>query len=110
MSIIYLQIILLAFALFMTYSLFLHWKKKNISTKLFIGWIIIFGVFAFMALFPKLLEPLLKELFIVRVMDLGMILAFMVLTYITIENNIKIKNLESQIEKLVRKISVKSEK
>lgn len=35
-----------------------------------------------------------------------MIGTFMILTYITIENNIKIKNLEDKIEKLVRKISL----
>jgi hypothetical protein len=34
----------------------------------------------------------------------------MILTYITIENNIKIKNLETKIEKLVRKISIKNKK
>lgn len=39
-------------------------------------------------------------------MDLGMIGTFMILTYVTIENNIKIKNLENTIEKLVRKISI----
>lgn len=49
----------------------------------------------------------MKELFIVRVMDLGMIGSFMILTYVTIENNIKIKNLEDKIEKLVRKLSIK---
>jgi len=106
MNIITLQIVLLAFALLMTYSLFLHWKKKNITNKFFLTWLFIFLVFIFLALFPKILEPLLKELFIVRVMDIGMIGTFMILTYITIENNIKIKNLEEKIEKLVRKISV----
>lgn len=110
MSIITLQIVLLAFALFMTYSLFLHWKKKNISNKFFISWLIIFAVFIFLALFPKTLEPLMKELFIVRVMDLGMIGTFMILTYITIENNIKIKKNEDQIEKLVRKIAISKNK
>lgn len=108
MNVIFLQILLIAFALVMAYSLFLHWKKKNISDKFFISWLIIFVVFIFLALFPKLLEPLMKELFIVRVMDLGMIGTFMILTYVTIENNIKIKNLEDKIEKLVRKISVKN--
>lgn len=107
MSIITLQIVLLAFALLMVYSLFLHWKKKNISNKFFFTWLIIFFVFIFLAMFPKVLEPLMRELFIVRVMDLGMIGTFMILTYITIENNIKIKNLEDKIEKLVRKISIK---
>jgi len=107
MNIITLQIVLLAFGLLMTYSLFLHWKKKNISNKFFIGWLAVFVVFIFLALFPKVLEPLMKELFIVRVMDLGMIVTFMILTYVTIENNIKIKNLEDKIEKLVRKLSIK---
>lgn len=110
MNVIFLQILLIAFALVMVYSLFLHWKKKNVSNKFFISWLIIFVVFVFLALFPKLLEPLIKELFIVRVMDLGMIGTFMILTYVTVENNIKIRNLEDKIEKLVRKITVKKVK
>jgi len=110
MNIITLQIILLAFAILMVYSLFLHWKKKDISNNLFFFWIVIFSLFIFIAIFPKILEPLLKELFIVRVMDLGMICAFMILTYVTIENNIKIKKTEKQIEKLVRKISLRKVK
>jgi hypothetical protein len=110
MNIITLQLVLIAFALLMTYSLFLHWKKKNISNKFFFSWLVIFGIFVFLSLFPKLLEPLLKELFIVRIMDLGMIGTFMILTYVTIENNIKIKNLEDKIERLVRKITVKKVK
>ncbi|MDD2482667.1 MAG: DUF2304 domain-containing protein [Candidatus Shapirobacteria bacterium] len=107
MNIITLQIILFAFAIFMAYSLFLHWKKKNISNNLFFFWICIFSLFIFITFFPKILEPLLKELFLVRVMDLGMIGTFMILTYVSIENNIKIKNLEEKMEKLVRKISLK---
>jgi len=107
MRIIYLQILLLFFALFMVYSLYLHWKRKNISTRMFTFWLVLFSLFIFITFFPKILEPLLKELFIVRVMDLGMIVTFMILTYVTIENNIKIKNLEKTIEKLVRKIAIK---
>ena len=52
----------------------------------------------------------MKELFIVRMMDLGMIGTFMILTYVTVENNIKIKKYEEQLEKIVRKISIKNEK
>lgn len=107
MNIITLQLILIAFALLMTYSLFLHWKKKNISNNFFVSWLVIFIVFVFLSLFPKSLEPLMEELFIVRVMDLGMIGTFMILTYVTIENNIKIKNLEIKIEKMARKIAIK---
>lgn len=109
MNIITMQLVLIAFALLMTYSLFLHWKKKSITNKFFFSWLVVFGVFVFLSLFPKLLEPLLKELFIVRMMDLGMIGTFMILTYVTIENNIKIKKMELMVEKLVRKITTKKE-
>jgi len=110
MNIITLQLVLLAFAVFMVYSLFLHWKKNNISNNLFLFWIIVFLLFSFITFFPKILEPLLIELFIVRVMDLGMIGTFMVLTYVTIENNIKIKKMEERQEKIVRNMAVKQTK
>lgn len=107
MRIIYLQVILLCFAMFIVYSLFLHWKKKNVSNRLFFIWVGVWLIFIFFDFFPQVLEPLLRELFIVRVMDLAMIGTFMILTYITIENNIKIRNLENRIEKLVRRLAVK---
>jgi hypothetical protein len=110
MTIIGVQLILIGFALFMVYVLFLHWKKKNVSNKMFGVWCFIWLVFIYFSIFPTTLAPLLKELFIVRVMDIGMIGAFMILTYVTIENNIKIKKTEEIIEKLVRIISLKSEK
>lgn len=107
MSIITLQLILFGFALFMVYSLFLHWKKKNISNRVFVFWVVVFSLFVFITFFPKLTEPLLKELFIVRIMDLGMIGTFMILTFITIENNIKIKKMEERQEKIIRNLAIK---
>lgn len=110
MNVIFLQLVLLCFALFMVYSLFLHWKKKNINNTVFTVWLILWVGFLFITFFPQKLEPLLKSLFIVRVMDLAMILAFMVLIYLTFENNIKIKKYEKDLEKLVRIISLKRKK
>lgn len=106
MNIIILQVLLLGFALLMIYSLFLHWKKKEISTGLFFFWLIIFLFFIFLSIWPNFFESFIRELFFVRVMDLGIIGAFMILTYVSIENNIKIKILETKIEKLVRKITL----
>jgi hypothetical protein len=110
MNIIGVQLILCFFALFMVYVLFLHWKKKNISNNFFWFWFLIWMVFIFFTFFPSVLEPLIKELFIIRVMDLGIIGALMILTFVTIENNIKIKKMGEQIEKLVRKLSIKNAK
>ena len=110
MNIIGVQLILIGFGFFMLYVLFLHFNKKNISRKTFLAWVGIWSVFILIALFPEPLEPLLKNLFIVRVMDLGMIIAFMILSYLTFENNVKIKKLEENIEKLVRKVAIKKGK
>jgi len=110
MNIIGVQLVLLAFSSFMVYVLYLHWRKKNISNKMFVFWILIWLSFTFFAIFPNTLEPLIRELFIVRVMDLGMIGAFMILTYVTIENNIKMKEYEKQLEKLVRNRALKEKK
>lgn len=107
MNILGVQLLLLGFALFMVYVLYLHWKKKNVTNLMFAAWIFIWGVFVIFTLFPTILTPLIKDLFIVRVMDFAMIVAFMVLTYLTIENNIKIKKYENTLEKLVREIAIK---
>jgi hypothetical protein len=107
MNIIGVQLLLLGFAFFMVYVLSLHWMKKNISNKMFGIWCLIWFTFIFFSLFPNLLQPIIRDLFIVRVMDLGMIVAFMLLAYVTVENNIKIKKYEDQVEKLVRGIAIK---
>ncbi|MDP4009645.1 MAG: DUF2304 domain-containing protein [Candidatus Shapirobacteria bacterium] len=106
MNILGVQLILLCFAFFMIYVLFLHWKKKEISSFSFSVWIFIWTVFVLIAIFPKTLETLILKQFFVRVMDFGMIVAFIILTYLTFENNVKIKKYEKQTEKLIRILAV----
>jgi len=101
------QLILLGFDLFMVYVLYLHWKKREISHLMFGAWIIIWGMFLILVAFPKILQPYLNNMFTLNVVDLIMVVAFMVLTYVTIENNIKIRNYEEKIEKVVRKMAEK---
>jgi hypothetical protein len=110
MSIIGVQIFLICFGFFMLYSIFLHWKKNEVTNITFGVWVFIWLVFLFFSIFPKILEPVTKELLIFRVLDLAMIGSFIILTYLTVENNIKIKSLEKKIETLVRKFAIKSSK
>lgn len=99
------QLALLGFALFMIYVLYLHWKKKEISILIFLMWLLIWGMFIVLVAFPKILQPYLNNMFTLNVVDLIMVIAFMVLTYVTIENNIKIKNYSEKMEVLVRKMA-----
>jgi hypothetical protein len=107
MNIILVQLILTCFSVFMIYKLFLHWKKAEISSVVFRIWILIWSLFILITIFPRFFELFLFKPFFVRVMDFGMIVAFVILTYLTFENNVKIKKYEQQIEKLIRAVAVK---
>lgn len=107
MNIIGVQLILLFFALFMLYVQFLHWKKNDIGNKTLGIWIFIWLVFIILTLTPEILEKSLINPFFVRAMDFGMIIAFMILTYLTIENNIYYKKIDDKMEKVVRYLAKK---
>ena len=108
MNIIGVQLILIFFALVMIYKHFLHWKKNEISKLTYYFWIISWIGLITITVFPRFFERLLIKPFFVRVMDFGMVGAFMVLTYLTYENNVRIKKYDKQLEKLVRKLAIKN--
>ncbi len=110
MGIIGVQLILFCFGLFMLYVSFIYWKRRAFTNTTFAVWMFIWICFLTFSLFPKLMEPLWQDLFFVRAMDFGMIIAFMILTFLTIENNVRIKKYEEQLEQLVRKMAVKKAK
>ncbi len=103
MQILGIQILALFFALFMVYVTYLHFKKGRISGGNTFLWITMWVVFTFFTLFPQILEPIIRPLNVIRVLDLLMILAFVVLTYLSFDNYIRNKNLEKKIEHIVRK-------
>lgn len=102
------QIFACLFALFMLYIAFLHLKRGNLRPSEFFFWLILWGTFIYFALFPKVLDPIMAELFIVRRMDLLMIVAFMILSFLGFQNHISIKSLQKQIEILTRKLAIKN--
>jgi hypothetical protein len=107
MNILGVRLVLVAFGSFMIYVLFLRWKKRNVSNKFFGVWLLAWIIYLFFSIFPQLLDLLTKELFIVLVMDVAMIVTFMVLGYVRVENNIMKNQMEKKIEEFVRNIAVK---
>lgn len=107
MTIVGVQIIVSAFGLLMLYNLFLHWKKGAIGKRGAIVWFLLWVGLIWVTLFPKSLEPLIKELFFIRLFDFITVSALVVLTYVMFENHIRINKMRKQIEELVRKISIK---
>ncbi len=97
------QIIATLFAIFMLYIAFWHLKQRNLSKPEFIFWLLLWSAFIYFALFPKILDPILATLFVVRAMDLLMIIAFMILAFLGFQNHIEVKSLQRKIETLIRK-------
>lgn len=110
MNILGIQIVSVLFAVFMLYVAFLHWKRKELTTSEYSFWLLLWCGFIGVALFPNLLQKLTQILFIARIMDLLMVIAFMILAYIGFSNYISNKKMEKKIEDLVRKDALKNVK
>ncbi len=104
------QIISICFAGFMLYVTFLHRKRGNLNKPEFLFWTFLWLAFIYFALFPKVLDPVLAQLFVTRTMDLLMISAFMILAYLGFMNHVGIKNLQNQIRKIVSQKAIKNTK
>jgi hypothetical protein len=102
------QIVAVTFSLFMLYLAFVHHKRRNIDQKEFIFWLVVWLLFIYFALFPRVLDPLLASLFVTRAMDLLSIAAFMILAYLGFQNHVGVKSLQREIERLVRTIALKN--
>lgn len=106
-SIFGVQIISISFAFFMLYITFVHFKRSNLNPKEFLFWVILWSGFIILTIRPGLLDPILQKLFITRAMDLLMIGAFMILSYLGFQNHIGIKNTQKKMESLIRQLSIK---
>lgn len=107
MNIVGVQLIVCAFGFLMLYNLFLHWKKKEIGNKGTLVWLTMWGGLVWVTLFPKSIEPFIKQLFFVRVFDFVTVIALVVLIYVMFENHIRINKMQQQVEKLVRKLATR---
>ena len=102
------QILAVAFGLFMAYLAFVHYKQQNIGRRELLFWLAVWFSMIYFSLFPKVLDPLLAKLFVTRAMDLIMITGFIILAYLGFQNHIGIKSLQRQIESLVRQKTLKN--
>lgn len=104
------QIISISFAFFMLYITALHFKRGQISKMEYLFWLLVWCAFVTFALFPRILDPLLAKIFVTRAMDLLMIWAFMILSYLGYVNHIGIKDMQKRINKVVSDDSKKKAK
>jgi len=102
-----LQALSIVFALFMIYWVRLHFRRQHFEFLEYILWVTLWILFIYLALFPQTVRGLAETLNITRVFDLFVILAFIIVTFITFQNRIFAKRLEKKLENVVREKAIK---
>lgn len=101
-----LQTISVIFGLFMIYVVRIHRRKGHVSAFEYGIWVAIWVTFVFLAIIPQTVQGLTERLSIARVFDLLVIIALMILVYLTFQNRIAYKKLEKKLESIVRKDAI----
>ena len=102
-----LSIIIIFFLLKITLNFFV---KKNISSKFFIFWLILWLIGLLFINFTPLLSFLAKKLGIGRGVDLAVYTSIILIFYFLYLINVEIYELKKRIEKLVRNLALKNKK
>ena len=98
------------FGLFMLYYSFLHYKRKEFTVKEFGFWTLLWILFTITALFPYLLDPLVKKIGFLRVLDLLTILGFLFLITAIFYTYALTRKNQKQLENIVREMAMKKNK
>ena len=101
------QIIGTLFGLFMVYYSFLNYKRKEFTGKEFSLWFLLWVFFIIIALFPFLLDPIVKSIGFLRVLDLLTISGFLFLVAAVFYNYTISRKTQKKLETLVREIAIK---
>jgi hypothetical protein len=104
------QILGIAFGLFMAYLTYLYYRRRNFSGNDFAVWMSIWIGFLVVTIFPQPLEFLVKPLMVNRLLDLLMVVSFMVLfvlMFMTYRTN---KMNEKKINRIVREVALMEKK
>ncbi|HAU99230.1 MAG TPA: hypothetical protein DCW55_03290 [Candidatus Pacebacteria bacterium] len=97
-----LQVISVVFGLFMLYWIRVHFRRKHFSIYEYSGWMTIWLLFVYLAIFPQTVQGIIETMHISRVFDLLVIIALMIIVFLSMQNRIAIRRLEKKIEVLVR--------
>lgn len=101
------QLIGILISLLAIYITYLHYKRSHFNSLEFFIWLVIWLAFMVVAIWPKIMSPLVGYLHLNRSMDLIMIVAFVVLFSLCFHNYIIIHSLEKKIEKMIREEALK---
>lgn len=96
------QIVTIAFSIFMIYFTYFCWRRRYFETPAFIGWLIIFIGLIVGSVFPKILQPFIEFLSLARLFDLYVIIGLIFLTVITFINFLHVHKLKNKLDHMIQ--------
>ena len=101
------QIAGILFGLFMIYYSFLHYKRKEFTSKEIFFWSAIWVLFIIVSLFPNILDPIVKIGGFLRALDLLIISGFLFLIAAIFYNYTVTRKVQKKLETVVRDIAMR---
>lgn len=102
------QLASILFALFMAYVVRVHQSRARLSKLEASFWYSLWFVFVVLAILPDLLIGIADYFYFDRVFDLLIVGAFMILTFISLRSYFKYREIQRQLEELIRKQAITS--
>jgi len=99
------QIIGILFGIFMMYYTFLHHKRKELTSKEYLFWILLWVLFIVLTLVPKIINPILETIGFVRTMDFFIVVGFMFVIGSIFYIYLIVRKNQKRLEEIVRKIA-----
>mgnify|MGYP001616123506 CR=1 FL=1 len=104
------QIFGVLFGTFMIYLTFIRGKRKEFTAKESLFWLGLWFVFSIIAIFPSILDPLLKPIGFLRALDLLTIVGFLFLIATNFYTYALVRKIQRKLEAIVRDIAFKKNK
>jgi hypothetical protein len=101
------QILGILFGGFMMYYVFLHYKRKELTIKEYLFWVVLWVLFIILTIFPWLLKPLVESIGFARTMDFFIVAGFMFLVGSLFYIYLLVRGNQKRLEEIVRKIAFK---
>ena len=104
---IQLQLLCVLFALAMLYWIYASYRRGAMRLPELVLWVLVWGGFAALSLFPQSATVIVQRLHVNRTMDLVMILAFMVISAVLFLNHLELRRLQHRLQDLVRELALR---
>ena len=101
------QIIGVLFGLFLLYMSFLNYKRRDFSIKEVLLWCLVSVFIIIFALVPNFLDPFLKSIGVIRLLDLLVILGILFVLLVSFYTYQITKETHKQVVELARHITMK---